>query len=237
MIKGILFDKDGTLIEFERTWHSIMTIVFKKIQTDNLMNHEQLEKIKVHCGYMKNGFEQESKIQYLPTSSIIKNWLQLIGETSIVNMENQLYNIFNEASVDYGVTIQLLPGTKEIIPYLSKKYFIGIATADTEASMKHSLENAGLIDYFDYFGSDNGELRGKPDPMMAQEFCDSFDIKRNELLIVGDSVSDFQFALNSNAQFVGIHNQYGVLKQHIDEKNLEIQLVSDLTELVKVMAL
>jgi len=237
MIKGILFDKDGTLIEFEKMWHSIMTIIFKKIEKQNLMSMDEIDKIKEHSGYLENGFSLESKIQYLPTSKIISKWMDLVKKTNNENLENQLTTIFNDASMNHAVIIELLPGAMEMIPYLSEKYFIGIATADTESSMQHSLKKTGLYEYFNYFGSDNGCLKGKPDPMMAKEFCKVFEIELNELLIVGDSVSDFEFAVNSNANFVGIYNDYGILKQHIEEQALDIKFVSDLNELVKVMDL
>ena len=233
MIKGILFDKDGTLIEFERTWHSIMTLLFAKIEQEGIFSKKQLMEIKEVTGYTEHGFEKESKIQFLANSTLVDLWLDICESKTRQTLKDKLLTLFGEASIDQQVKIILLPHTQEMVEYLSGKYHLGIATADTQESTIHSLQQAGLLHYFQYIGADNGENQSKPHPMMADQFCRQTRIDSCELLIVGDSVSDYQFAKNAKASFVGISNDYGVLSS----LQQDFPLVADLKEMVNKLQL
>ena len=237
MIKGILFDKDGTLIEFEAMWHSIMTIVFEAIQEDGNLSEETVAELKAVSGYTSNGFEEESIIQYLPTSEIVQIWVATVANAGYdkSTFSNYFHRLFDLAALSEQVAVVPLDGVRDTLSYLrDKNYYLGVATADTEKSMKHSLSRAGLMDFFHFLGSDNGIHQGKPDPHMAEDFCRRVGIDRKELLIVGDSVNDRIFAENAEASFVGIINTYGAFNDGAEET---VALIHSFPQLIEVMAL
>jgi len=238
MIKGILFDKDGTLIEFEKTWHSIMSVFFKRLVNEHFFTQYQINRLKDIAGYKNEGFQKESIIQYLPTSEIVNCFAREI-EFSKKGQKKWAYifmEMIEESAIDDKVEVDLLPLVKEMLDYLSKKdYYLGIATADTEASMMHSLQRTEILHYFHYLGADKGILKGKPNPYMAEEFCRHMGIQKDELLIVGDSLTDLEFAKNAGAGFVGILNPYGAFKNKDNYK--DHLLVATLDEMVMEMKL
>lgn len=234
MIKGILFDKDGTLIEFEKTWHAIMTRFFEELSQRNIFSADDIEKMKQFCGYKKYGFIKESKVQFMTSGALIEAWLELTGKEKTPMMISAVGEILDEAAVHKSVAIALLPHTHETLNYLSRKYYLGIATADSEVSMRHSLKKSGLLNFFQYLGADNGQIQGKPNPEMAYIFCSEMGIRPDELLIVGDSINDYYFAQNAGAVFAGITNSYGSFGE---EGTIVTVLVKDLKELVEIMEL
>lgn len=237
MIRGILFDKDGTLIEFEKMWHAIVTLVFQKIEAEGRLSKKLITRFKAISGYTEEGFEPESIIQSLPTSHIVALWAEAAAGEGMDRMacEGYLHRLFEAAAVDERVAVECLPGVAETLAYLrSKNYYLGVATADTEKSMHHSLRKAELDNFFQFFGSDNGYHEGKPAPHMAKDFCRHVGITSEELLIVGDSVSDQRFAENAKANFVGIISDYGAFSDTSDSK---VPLVGRFCELIEVMAL
>jgi phosphoglycolate phosphatase-like HAD superfamily hydrolase len=246
MIKGILFDKDGTLIEFEETWHFIMGAVFNRMLTAGIANAESIKRIKAYSGYLPDGFEKESNIQHLPTSTLVEAWLKIIEETEGLKMHDRaahshrVMRIVDEVSLGDAVPIKPLSGVMETLGYLyARGYRLGIATADRQKSMFSALCRLGAIHFFDYFGSDDGETPGKPNPDMANRFCAQFDFRPDELIIVGDSISDYQFAVSTGAHFAGLITPYGSLAEAADaiESNASAVTLKTISELIEVFQL
>lgn len=237
MIRAILFDKDGTLIEFEKTWHSIMTLIFEWMEEDHFIKPEDIVRLKHISGYKTSGFETERMIQCLPTSEIIEKWVGEVAaeEARMPVHRSYFHQLFDRAAVDDRIEVALIPEVDKTLEYLfNAGYRLGIATSDSEKSMRHSLKKANLERYFCFFGSDNGRYKPKPDPQMANAFLEEARLAPNELLIVGDSDTDRRFAENADAKFVGIIHPYGVFSQ--DQTNRSL-LIRRMSKLIEVMAL
>lgn len=222
MIKGILFDKDGTLIEFRNMWHQILVLVYNEMKVQLSLEEGLLQELKKISGYTAEGFEKESPVQYLSTTEIVSIWADfLYGNSAAVRSRftgkkealcGLLLEIFENAAQDEDIPVRALDGAVAVLDYLkNKKYFLGVATADTNASAAFSLKKANLYDYFCFIGTDDGALKAKPDPEMAQKFCEMTGIRTDELLIVGDSINDRRFAENAGARFIGIKTDYNGL--------------------------
>lgn len=210
MIKGILFDKDGTLIEFREYWHMVISRLFTELEKEYGVKSETLLMLKKISGYLAEGFQKESMIQYATTSQIIDSWEEIImrEEGSIIGRE-ELLDLFEGIALSEDMVIRSLPGVDRLLYYLKKKgYFLGIATADSTKSAVHSLKKAGLLHYFDYIGCNEEDTQAKPSPQMAYAFCRQVGIKTEELLVVGDSVTDLEFAENAGASFAGLLTEY-----------------------------
>lgn len=210
MIKGILFDKDGTLIEFRDYWHMVISRLFALLEKEYQVKPETVLLLKRISGYMAEGFQKESMIQYASTSQIIDSWYNVIKEAEGGILEREkLFLLFEEVALSEDIIIRSLPGVDRLLPYLKKKgYLLGIATADSRRSTVHSLKRTGLLDYFDYIGCNEGDTKSKPSPQMAYTFCGLAEIKTEELLIVGDSITDLEFAENAGAAFAGLLTEY-----------------------------
>ncbi len=241
MIKGILFDKDGTLIEFEKTWHAVMGRVFNKMATTGLADTDTLRRIKAYSGYLPQGFETESNVQHLPTRVLVRAWAELVYPESDAACEacaGQLMRWVDEASLDASTPVAIRPGVLETLHYLyDRGYKLGVATADTQRSMMHSLCKADVVRFFDYFGSDDGLTRGKPAVDMAERFRQCCGLEEGELLIVGDSVSDLAFAQKAKAHFAGVLNSYSGLTKALVEATEDAVGIDHMGELIKVFEL
>ncbi len=222
MIKGILFDKDGTLIEFQGVWHEIIRRILMELANRYQCSQDVIEKLKAVSGYTEDGFAPESMIQYATTTQITELWYDVIlhsGEQGKGRMNyKDLLQLFEEKSLEEDIEFHAVQGARELLEFLKEKdYILGIATADTFHSSILSLEKAGILPYFQYIGCNEDGMKPKPERDMAIRFCSRFEIKPEELLIVGDSVVDMQFAENAGANFIGIqaaYNDYSTFHAH-----------------------
>lgn len=231
MIKGVLFDKDGTLIEFEQTWIQIFESFLYELILQGVQDKD-IQAVKELAGYNEGAFVKESNMQYLSTCDIIKLWNEPLEK--YFKDEEEILKLFNLSCIDDKVNVILLDGVKEVLKYLKdKNYYMGIATADSNISTTHSLRKAGIYEFFDYIGSDDGCNLPKPDPQMARKFALENSLASNEILIVGDSVSDMKFAKNSNSQFCGIRSNNNKYEEFIDAGYETVTNIYDIIELIE----
>jgi phosphoglycolate phosphatase len=140
-----------------------------------------------------------------------------------------LMKLFEEKSLDEGIKIEALEGVKDLLIYLkNKNYILGVATADTFASTIFGLKKAELISYFDYIGFNEEGVNPKPASDMAVRFCEENHLKPEEILIVGDSVTDMLFAENSGANFIGIKTQYNEYEEFSKHNRKSVKRLGDI---------
>jgi phosphoglycolate phosphatase len=231
VIRAVLFDKDGTLLDFASTWHGIFTTVFGRLREELGLTEAAVQRLQCVTGYLADGFEPESIAQHMSTSAIIERWASSLDRD---DLREHMWGIVQSAAMDPSVPIDLLPGVESTLRYLSaKRYHLGVATADSLESTRHGLTRAGILHHFSFFGCDDGTHPAKPDPAMAHEFRRLHGVAEHELLIVGDSLTDQAFAANAGAHFVGIVTAYNRLVPVGDDVDGTSVVISSMDELIE----
>lgn len=204
-IKAILFDKDGTLIEFERTWFPIVSRVLDGMRRDFGLPREIVTLVARASGIGPRGFLRESLVQSATTSDLVAYWAGFLQDRGFPVPEKSLAELFREASTRQDLGPYLVAGVQSFLARLLAKGFrLGIATSDSRASTIHGLSQAGILDSFDFIAADGDGLPAKPDPGAALEFRRRFDLPEDGLAIIGDSYGDMVFARRSGSRFIGM---------------------------------
>lgn len=211
MIKGVLFDKDGTLLEFNSTMHYIYDNVLKTLKGRFHVPDLLIDQLKSTLGHLEVELHANSLLQFSTNPQIVQAMLETSAAFTGKNhwevpfTRESLLDLIEEHSLGDDVPYTRLPGTLTTLDYLKNKdYYLGIATADTHEATVTGLKKENLLSYFSYLGTSSENSRPKPDSFMADKFCSLNNITPNELLIVGDSENDMVFAENSGAHFAGI---------------------------------
>ncbi|MEM9630983.1 MAG: HAD family hydrolase [Pseudomonadota bacterium] len=190
--KAVLFDKDGTLFNFNETWGHFCDLMFDTLAGEDEQLKDRLAEV---CGYDRSNrtFRTGSLIVNASADEVNEAWSDLLPDRSleeIVSLNHEVY-----ASLPVFPTCDL-SGVMTDLRDLGLK--LGVATNDYEAGAVTQLQEASAMTLFDFVcGSDSGFGR-KPEAGMVHGFCERMDIEPHEIIFVGDSTHDMDCARNAD---------------------------------------
>ena len=183
-IRGIVFDKDGTLFNFNATW----MVWAKTFLTDLAKGDLQTAaRLGLAIGY---DFKAEA---FSPTSVAIAGTPEDIADALLphlpVRSKKDLIWVMNVAASE-APQAEVTP----LAPFLSGLrglgLVLGVATNDAEMPARAHLRSASIEGQFAFIaGSDSG-FGGKPSAGQLQTFCHQVGLTPTEILMVGDSYHD-----------------------------------------------
>jgi phosphoglycolate phosphatase-like HAD superfamily hydrolase len=210
VIKGILFDKDGTLLEYHSTQHFIYAALLACLKDDYQVPEPLVQRLSETLGHLPDRLAPDSLLQHSTNEQIAQALFDVSRDYAEARPWRQPYDaddllrLIEQFSLSDDVPYVALPHVPETLSYLrSKDYRLGVATVDTRAATVAGLKKTGILEYFDYLGTGE-DSRPKPDTSLADGFCSRCGVLPHELLIVGDGENDMLFARNVGAHFIGI---------------------------------
>lgn len=208
MIKGILFDKDGTLIDFS-LWRDAAIKTIKTIVDEyNIKDEKLFRDLRNSIGVTDYGVEPFGALAYRSHEDLAAEMHFILNkhrEIDLASFQVHVANLLRKEVLRDDVEFKQLTDIKALYKHLSSYDIkIGIATADTMESAMHMVNKLNLNENFDFIGAYDGVMKRKPHADMCIRFCSIFNLEPSEVAIVGDSYSDMLFAKNSGAIGVGV---------------------------------
>jgi phosphoglycolate phosphatase len=212
-IELVIFDKDGTLFDLHKYW-SFVIKERAKYFASFFTNHEVNSVFSMLIGVM--GLIENDRISKIgpigikPRDYIIDlvySALKIKSPNfSMKDVEYGFELIDSIIDNNFGKVIKKLPGVDEIISALKERgCLIVVATTDIEQRAITAFEYAKMLDYFDYIVGSDQVLHSKPDSEMVDVILDKFNyINRDNVVLIGDSISDLEMAKNANINFIGV---------------------------------
>ncbi|SHF97478.1 HAD family hydrolase [Vibrio gazogenes] len=208
--KALLFDKDGTLLEFHNLWLNVSRGASEMIKGYSDL-HQGNQNITITELLFAIGVEGDVVLNHgllasNPVEDTAQAWFELLKpEVSIEEFTKVTKAAFNNQVKENPDWVEALPGVTEKLSSLKQQgMHLGIATADTKDSTLYSLSQSGLTELFDYIGYSDGDIEPKPAPALLDAFCQQCGIKPHEVIMFGDTVSDMEFGHNAGAKKVGV---------------------------------
>lgn len=204
----IIFDKDGTLIDFDAFWVPVSVnaigMALERLDMDATLAEEILEAYGVHHGVTSiKGVL--CKGTYAGMGQIAYGILQKHGFTGSVEDVTQTVTAAYIESVDAGI---IKPTCPELVDTLSELKARGkrlaVVTTDHVEMTKKCLRSLGIEGLFDKVYCDDGVAPTKPDPFCVYDVCRTFGIEKEKLVMVGDTETDVDFARNAGIRVIGI---------------------------------
>lgn len=193
-IKGILFDKDGTLVDFQATWHAIGDLMaLNAAAGDRTMADALMDSAGYDLAAGK--FRGDSVFAAGTNSDIVSLWYPKMTPGERLAMVERFDQI---TAVEGAAKAVPLPGIISALRDLhSQGYRLGVATNDSTAGAERTLAALGISQLFDAAYGYDAVANPKPaaDPVIA--FCDLTGLKPSEVAMVGDNNHDLEMAHNA----------------------------------------
>jgi phosphoglycolate phosphatase len=192
-IKGLLFDKDGTLIDFFATWIPAYCMAADRI-AQQAGKPNAANSMLLATGYNRpeDYLRPDSALAGGTNQELIDIWRNVLGDVAPVNMEAIALATFTEHAAH-----EVLPTAD--MPMLcgrlrEKGFTLGIATNDDLETASWTADYLKISHHMAFVtGADAGH-GGKPGPGMGLAFCAETGLSPHEVAMVGDSAADSQMA-------------------------------------------
>ncbi|MDO3381410.1 HAD family hydrolase [Gilvimarinus algae] len=190
MIKGVIFDHDGTLVDSERKHYGLWVDLLAEFGVEF-----PEEEYKAHLAGVPTHFNAEYLVQ--------RYNLPISAETLFNKRENA-----TRASL--GLTAcPLIPGARECVEWVvARGLQTAIATGASLAEVKPTLEQHELGRYFAIVASRDQVARAKPAPDVYQYALDQLGLNADECIAIEDSATGLTSALACGLECIVVENDY-----------------------------
>ncbi|MBP1805674.1 HAD family hydrolase [Rubellimicrobium aerolatum] len=196
-IAGVLFDKDGTLFDFQATWGAWSRGL---IESEAGGDPASMARMAGVLGYdLGTGrFRPDSLVIASTTEEVAGALLPLVGgdRAALVARMNARAAAAPQAEV---------PGLREALDRLGAMGLaLGVATNDAEGPALAHLEGAGVRDAFAFVAGFDSGHGAKPGPGPLLAFAEAVGLEPGAVVMVGDSLHDLRAARAAGMRAVAV---------------------------------
>lgn len=188
-IKGILFDKDGTLVDFQKTWHAIGDVMaLEAAQGDRARADALMEA----AGYdlAAGNFRPDSTFAAGTNADIVALWHPGLTDGERLAMVERFDSFCAIKGAESAVP---LPGVLAALSDLHNAGMkLGVATNDSTAGAERTLMTLGVAQKFVAAYGYDAVANPKPEPDSVLAFCAVAGLRPGEIAMVGDNRHDLE---------------------------------------------
>lgn len=232
-LKALLFDKDGTLVHFDRTWGPAAGAVMRTLAGENAAALRRLEAVSHYL---------PGEERFLHTSPLVAGssahygplWAQALGQEASPDFLARLDALFSAEGLRHLTPIGR--ATETLRRLHGSGLFLAIVTNDAEANARLQAEALGFLPLLDaVHGYDSG-FGSKPGPGMVRAVGERFGFAGPEMAVIGDSAHDLAAARSADARFILVRTGPAPVDDMVPLADLVVDSIDDLPDaLVEAM--
>lgn len=208
MIKAIIFDMDGLMIDSEKVTFECYQ---ERLKDMNLTMDEEFYKTLLGK----------------PIKGIYQRFYDVYGnDFPIENVIQDVHQLMAERFETEGVPVK--KGLVELLHYLKdNNYKTIVATSSNRDRVDKILAQAKITEFFDDSICGDEVTKGKPNPEVFLKSCQKLGVNVDEAIVLEDSEAGIQASYDANIKVICIPDMKYPEKQY-EEKTFKI--LKDLTE-------
>lgn len=208
MIKAIIFDMDGLMIDSERVTFECYQ---ERLKDMNLTMDEEFYKTLLGK----------------PIKGIYQRFYDVYGnDFPIENVIQDVHQLMAERFETEGVPVK--KGLVELLHYLKdNNYKTIVATSSNRDRVDKILAQAKITEFFDDSICGDEVTKGKPNPEVFLKSCQKLGVNVDEAIVLEDSEAGIQASYDANIKVICIPDMKYPEKQYEDKT---FKILKDLTE-------
>lgn len=197
-VRGVIFDKDGTLFDFAATWEA-WAVAF-------LLRASGGDRGRAALLGAAIGFDFEA-CRFSRDSIVIAGTAGEVAATLAPHLPDlapaHLLDMLNEeaANAPQAEAVPLDPFLRGL---RARGLSLGVATNDAEGPARAHLDSAGITAQFDFIAGFDSGHGGKPAPGQLLAFCAATGLEPESVVMVGDSLHDLRAGRAAGMRTLGV---------------------------------
>jgi phosphoglycolate phosphatase len=197
-IRAILFDKDGTLVDFDRTWGPAVGAVLRDLANGD----ERLYRKLCAASGLAGGahFLSGSPLIGEPTTVFAAPWAALLQRPADAAFFAKIDGLLCRATTAH---LSPIGDPKTVLAELAGQgYRLGLITNDADATARAHLRKLGLDHLMEFVAGYDSGFGAKPAPAPVLAFAAAGGVAAAQVVMVGDTAIDVATARAAGARAV-----------------------------------
>jgi phosphoglycolate phosphatase len=198
---AILFDKDGTLVDFHATFGPAGYALLRRLSAGN---DAQFDTLALALGYDTATRRFRKSSPFVAGSTEVYGPLiaAVLGRDRDSGFYRQVDEILAEETAHCVVPIG--DPVSVMAQLAARDLRLGIATNDSEDAARRQVAALGLADHMTFIAGYDSGFGGKPGPGMVQAFAAQLGLPCAAVALVGDSLDDMHTARNAGCRAIAV---------------------------------
>jgi phosphoglycolate phosphatase len=228
-IRGILFDKDGVFVDFDKTWAPALKVLARDFSEGDAGQEARYLEL---AGYdpLRDIFVSGSIWAAGNTADLVNAWLPAGSGREKADMAQRIDGYC--ATCDPAPLLPLEDLRAVFSSLRGEGYVLGVATNDSEISARNTVARFGLEDVFALVMGYDSVVRPKPAGDPVHLFAAHTGFTVTEVAMVGDNLHDAEMA-----RAAGTGLSIGVLSGNSTRQELEPHVDHVIDSIADVAAL
>jgi phosphoglycolate phosphatase len=182
LIKGIAFDFDGVIADSMPMQEKAWIEAIEKLGDDVTIDQKD--------ALLRNFWSGSAGVQIFDDTGIS------------IEIQSKLRETKDSIWKSERISVPAISGVVEAIREISKAFSLSISTTAPREYVVSNLKKFGILDHFAHIITNDDVLNPKPAPDALFKISQLLFIDHRELLMIGDTIIDYQMASKAGSNFV-----------------------------------